>query len=132
MNTQMSEKKYRLKNDYPEPYLTREIREKLYAIDEKKRAQMRKYYDKTKTQQNMEKIILRAKNNPDYCPHEKTLEKYDWSREQKAYLSRCMEERKLKFAVPRPRPIRAQTTTQTSNRLKSYCDFADWVDFAYW
>lgn len=61
MSTQMSEKEYRLKNDYPEPYLTKELREKLYAIDEKKRAQMRKYYDKTKTKQNMEKIILRAK-----------------------------------------------------------------------
>ncbi len=114
MSTQMSEKEYRLKNDYPEPYLTKELREKLYAIDEKKRAQMRKYYDKTKTKQNMEKIILRAKNNPDYCPQEGTLEKYDWSPEQKAYLSRCMEERKLKFAVPRPRPIRVQTTTQTA------------------
>jgi len=56
----MSEKEYRLKNDYPEPYLTKELREKLYAIDEKKRAQMRKYYNKTKTRQNMEKIILRA------------------------------------------------------------------------
>ena len=109
----MSDKEYRLKNDYPKSY-PQELKEKLYKIEEKKRAQMRKYYDRTSVIQNKQKIILRAKNNPNYCPQETTLSKYNWTEAEKKFLSRCAEEKKLKYAVPRPRPIRGQATTQTT------------------
>jgi len=112
---EMSEKEYRLKNDYPKTY-PQDLKEKLYIIDEKKRAQMRKYYDRTSEVQNKQKIILRAKNNPEYCPQEATLSKYDWTDAEKKFLSRCAEEKKLKYAVPRPRPIRGQAITQTQTR----------------
>eukprot|EP00854_Cymbomonas_tetramitiformis_P023122 gene23122-27975_t len=80
--SEMSEKEYRLKNDYPKTY-PQDLKEKLYIIDEKKRAQMRKYYDRASEVQNKQKIILRAKNNPEYCPQEATLSKYDWTDAEK-------------------------------------------------